>query len=815
MTKSVCIHCHFYQPPRENPWLEAIEFQDSAVPFHDWNERISAECYNPNGTSRILDEQGWVVRLSNNYSRISFNFGPTLLAWMEQHDKSAYQAMLDGDRDSLKRFNGHGAAIAQGYNHIIMPLANKRDKITQVRWGLYDFERRFSRKAEAMWLPETAVDTETLEVLAAHGMKFVILAPRQAHAVRSLDDVSAGWRDVSDESIDPHYPYLISLPSGATIAAFFYDGPISRVVAFEGMLNNGEVFANRLLGAFDAKGKEPQIVHIATDGESYGHHHRHGDMALAYALDVIEKDKHAALTTYSAFLDANPPRFEVRLHENSSWSCVHGVERWRNDCGCNSGGKPGWNQKWRKPLRKSLDMLRDLYERPYEDFMAQYTDDPWGMRDGYIAVIADRSDDSRAAFFAQWLKKNVDYRDETLARKLLKALEVQRNLLLMYTSCGWFFDEVSGIETVQNLQYAARAIELAKDVFGIDGEPGFLEMLQAIPSNIPSLDNGRTVYDRHAKPARVDMHKIAAHLAVGALFSERIKDGSLYCYDYEWHATEKRQSGRSTLIAARLSIFSQVTRDRQDVEFCMIHMGDHNIVIGVRDSADANSFDDMVRDFTRVFGRGDLARSLRLLERYFGLQLYSLNDLFRDQQRQAVDFLYGQTLEAVESQFNAIYEQHYPAMCYLSDASATLPPVLSHIARFVQNNRIIQGLTRENISPDEIERTVAEARDWGIELDVPAINRAYYRALRRLFRLARVHPEDRREWDRLEALLEVQHVLPFPADIGPVQNSFLNWVAKNIPGEYADNAEVLASVRRMAGLLQVRLPQLDAVSAAA
>ncbi|HEX6178101.1 MAG TPA: glycoside hydrolase, partial [Thermoanaerobaculia bacterium] len=327
MDRFVTIHGHFYQPPRENPWLEGVETQDSAKPYHDWNERITAECYEPNATSRILDPRERILRIVNNYASISFNFGPTLLSWLAERAPDTYAAILDGDRLSRNRFSGHGSALAQAYNHIILPLANERDKRTQVRWGLRDFESRFGRRPEGMWLPETAVDVATLEALAAEGIAFTILAPHQALRTRKVGEKS--WTNANG-SLDPTMPYLIYLPSGRTIAIFFYDGPISRAVAFEQLLARGEALAHRLTGAFDPSRKHAQIVHIATDGETYGHHHRFGDMALAYALQYIEKEKLARLTNYGEFLEMHPPTHEVEIAEDTAWSCAHGVERWRS-----------------------------------------------------------------------------------------------------------------------------------------------------------------------------------------------------------------------------------------------------------------------------------------------------------------------------------------------------------------------------------------------------------------------------------------------------------------------------------------------------
>src|SRR5690606_20342895 len=309
LEKYICIHGHFYQPPRENAWLEVIEVQDSAHPYHDWNERISAECYAPNTASRILNEKGVIKNIINNYSKISFNFGPTLLSWMEGHDPETYQAILEADRQSQKIFDGHGSAMAQVYNHMILPLANSRDKETQIIWGIKDFEHRFKRKPEGMWLAETAVDSESLELLAKHGIKFTVLAPRQAKAVREIGETA--WTSVDTSTLDTRRPYLHKLKSGNSIVLYFYDGDISQGVAFNGLLNDGKKFAHRLIDSFDNQLTEPQLVHMATDGETYGHHHKHGDMALAFALDYIEKQKNCHLTNYAQFLTKFPPTYEA------------------------------------------------------------------------------------------------------------------------------------------------------------------------------------------------------------------------------------------------------------------------------------------------------------------------------------------------------------------------------------------------------------------------------------------------------------------------------------------------------------------------
>jgi len=435
MEQWICIHGHFYQPPRENPWLEDIEIQDSAYPYQNWNERIAAECYAPNAASRILDGEGKIIKIANNYARISFNFGPTLLNWLRFREPSAYREILEADQLSKKYFNGHGSAIAQAYNHLILPLASRRDKETQIKWGIQDFVFHFGRQPEGMWLPETAVDMESLELMAEHGIKFVILAPHQAKRARKIGD--ATWKEIGPGGINPLVPYQVYLPSNRkSLAVFFYHGPVSHAVAFENLLDNGERFARRLLSGFSSAGPAAQLVSIATDGETYGHHHHHGDMALSYALNFMQQQDGIRLTNYGEFLEHYPPTWEVEIRDDTSWSCVHGVERWRSNCGCNSGGRPGWSQSWRTPLRLAFDWLRDTLTSQYEANARLFLKDPWTARNAYISVLLQRNEETREAFLAEQAIRPLNPAEQITVFKLL---ELQRNLMLMYTSCGWFF----------------------------------------------------------------------------------------------------------------------------------------------------------------------------------------------------------------------------------------------------------------------------------------------------------------------------------------------------------------------------------------
>lgn len=503
MERYICVHGHFYQPPRENPWTGTIEQQESAYPYHDWNERITAECYTPNASSSILDSNDRIAQTVNNYTKISFNFGPTLLSWMERHKPDLYQAILDADRLSRERFSGYGSAMAQVYNHMIMPLANKRDKKTQVIWGIKDFQKRFARSPEGMWLPETAVDLESLEILAELGIRFTILAPRQARKVKKIG--AGEWQDVSGGRIDPTMAYLCYLPSGRSINVFLYDGLISLDVAFGDLLNNGETFAKKLLDAFSNQRDWPQLVHIATDGETYGHHRRHGDMALAYCLHHIESNNLARLTNYGEYLKKYPPTHAVEIVENSSWSCAHGVERWRDDCGCHLGTHPGWTQAWRKPLRETMDWLRDRVATIYDEEATIYLQQPWEARNDYIEVILDRSGERVEEFLQRHARKKLTSEER---KRVFRLLDMQKNAMLIYTSCGWFFDEISGIETLQVMRHAAKAMQLAEELRGIPLEPEYVRMLETAPSNVHG--NGARTYELFVKPARIEPSQAGA-----------------------------------------------------------------------------------------------------------------------------------------------------------------------------------------------------------------------------------------------------------------------------------------------------------------
>jgi alpha-amylase/alpha-mannosidase (GH57 family) len=767
MERYLCIHCHFYQPPRENPWLEAIELQDSAYPYHDWNERITAECYAPNSAARILDSERRIVQIVNNYRRISFNFGPTLLSWLEAKAPEVYAAILAADRESVQRFSGHGSALAQAYNHMILPLASHRDQRTQVGWGIRDFQRRFGRDPEGMWLPETAVDAHTLEVLAEAGIKFTILAPHQAQQVRSLR--RGNWKSVEGSKIDPTRAYVCRLPSGRSIALFFYDGPISHAVAFEGLLSNGEQFANRLLGGFNETRRWAQLMHIATDGETYGHHSPHGDMALAYALHHIESNQLARITNYGEYLAKHPPTHEVEIVENTSWSCVHGISRWREDCGCNSGGRRGWNQQWRGPLRDALDWLRDTVASPYEETARSLLKDPWAARDDYVALVADRSAEARWRFFERHAARTLEPHEIVLA---LKCLELQRHAMLMYTSCGWFFDELTGIETVQVIFYAGRALQLAQELFGDGLERQFLERLAKAGSNLSEPPDGAQLYKKWVGPAMVTLLGVGTHYAISSTFNGYEPHDTIYCYDVDRQDYEVQQTGRARLAVGHAVIRSQITVEGVHITFGVLHFGDHNVNAGVRHFVDQQSYSATLKDLTDAFVHGEMAEVLRGLDRHFTGSNYSLKSLFRDEQRRILKQIMGSVLSEAEASYRGIYEGHASLVRFLADVHMPLPGVLRRTAEFVLNSALRREFQAERLDLERIATLVASTRRDGITLDGAGLGYVLRKRLDRMMETLTSAPRDLTRLREMEAAVKLARSLSFETNLWKVQNGY-------------------------------------------
>jgi alpha-amylase/alpha-mannosidase (GH57 family) len=792
----LCIHSHFYQPPRENPWLESIELQDSAYPYHDWNDRISAECYHPNAAARILDDKDRIIRIVNNFASMSFNVGPTLLSWMEVHAPDVYSLILEANRDSRRRFSGHGNAIAQVYNHMIMPLANTRDKRTQILWGIADFESRYGYRPEGMWLAETAVDMESLELMASNGITFTILSPYQAQT-------SGG------QGIDSERPYKVKLPGGRTIAVFFYNGAVSQAVAFERLLENGERFAQRLVQGFAGAKRDNPLMHIATDGETYGHHHRHGEMALAYAIEYIEQRKLARLTNYGEFLEKFPPSDEVSIVENSAWSCSHGVGRWSRDCGCNTGFHWGWNQEWRGPLRDAYNWLRDTISPVYQELAHKYVEDPWAARDEYIKVLLDQSQQSFDDFLAAHSRGNLKPKQRVELRKLL---EMQRHAMLMYTSCGWFFDDLGGIETVQTMQYAGRALQLFEQASGRRIQDEFLALLAKAQSNDKEKGSGADIYRKQVIPAQVDLQKLAAHYAISSLFEPT--SPRVHCYQCTQVERRESQAGRLRAATGIVQLSSQITGESGEYAFGVVHFGDHNLTGAVTAVSSPDWYNAAEDAFHMAFAAADIPALVRLLDREWGgADAYTLRSLFRDQQRRILREVLEDTLEEVEGAYHRLYDHNLPLMRFLGSMNTPMPAVLQTTAATALNTLLKRSIAQSSPNLKEIGRLLDEAKSARVDLDATTLE---YQLRNRINSAAQIFASSPKNAQLLSHLLDwvkVRKLMPFVIHPWEAQNRcyavyrhhFGKAVKRAAEGDHA-TASWVTQFRELADALGVYVP---------
>ncbi|HXI13246.1 MAG TPA: DUF3536 domain-containing protein [Thermoanaerobaculia bacterium] len=801
----LCIHGHFYQPPRENPWLDAVELEDSAYPYHDWNERITAECYAANGSSRILDRNDTIEKIVNNYSKISFDFGPTLLSWLETRSPETYRAILDADLASQLQFSGHGSAMAQAYNHMILPLANQRDRRTQVIWGIRDFESRFRRKPEGMWLPETAVDTATLEIVADEGIRFVVLEPHQALRKRSIGEHD--WTELQGSEIDPSVPYDVALPSGRKLAAFFYDGPISRAVAFENLLARGEGFAERMAGAFSASRGRAQLVNIATDGETYGHHHRRGDMALAYALDYVEKTGLARLTNYAEFLQLFPPTEQIEVRENTSWSCIHGVERWRSDCGCHTGGAEQWSQRWRGPLRESLDWLRDVIAPLFEQAGQELLADPWAARDRYVDVLLDRSLANVIRFFDENARGPLTPEQRV---RVLELMELQRHTMLMYTSCGWFFNDLSGLETVQILEYAGRAIQLAEKLFDRKVEDDFLERLSEARSNIVERGNGRDIYLKSVKPAAVELSRVAAHYAIDSLFRSYPPVSSVYSYEITREVCDVLEAGRARVMVGRVNVVSTVTRESQRFTFGLMYLGDLHLTGGVR-IYEAEAHEVLRHALSDPLTVTDFTSVMRILETHLGKLTFSMRTVFHDEQRRILASICNATLSEAEAAFRQLHDRYLPLMRYHVELGVPLPKVLSVAAEFDLNLLLRRALENPDLPIDLIDSLMNKVKMENVVVDRTSLSFALKQNLGMMVESLLEGPENLADIQRLEAAVALAKRLPFEVDLWKVQNAYYGLSRATVPllvnrSEQGDSfaSDWLSTYQRLGEKLAIR-----------
>ncbi len=793
MDRYVAIHGHFYQPPRENPWLEEVETEDDAAPFHDWNERITEECYRPNAWARVLDDSGRIVRIVNNYARISFNVGPTLLTWLERHAPDVYAAIRDADGESRDRFGGHGSAIAQPYHHVILPLATAREKETEILWGIRDFRARFGRAPEGMWFPETAVDLETLEIAADAGIRFTVLSPFQATRYRARG--ATDWIGPPPGEIPSTRPYEVHLPNGRAMAAFFYNGSISSDIAFHGLLHSGSELASRLSESFDpARPDEPQLSHVATDGETYGHHHRHGDMALAFALEKLSQRTDLSLTNYAEFLDRYPPTFEAEIHSPSSWSCAHGVERWRGACGCNSGLHPEWNQEWRGPLRDALSALRDELRPRLDGAAADLYRDPRAARLDYVELFRDHTDTRREEFVARRATRALSPPETTRA---LSLLELDRQLEQMFTSCAWFFDELSGVETVQGLRYAARAIHLGEELFGEPFEPAFVDRLARARSNLDEMGDGRAVYEQRVRPGRIGLRNVCAHFALSSLFEEYLDTARIYCYTVRQGGRRISTAGPARLAVGKVDVRSEVTLETARFTYGALYIGGHNLFGGVRPFQSEEAFRTTSEELLAAFERGDIPETVRRVDANFGEATYTLRLLFRDEQRKIVGLLFDSVRDGVEASFRRIYESTAPILRNLADSGASAPTALRAAAEFYLNEQVRRALERRPPEVAEVAVRLRELSRMNLSVDSATIGYAWSRAAEGLIATMGDGPTDIATIRSLRQLTELARAHAVPVDLAALQNRYYELAhgSDRVPGPVGEGETAGADER--------------------
>jgi alpha-amylase/alpha-mannosidase (GH57 family) len=762
----ITVHGHFYQPPRENPYLDAIERQPGAEPYHDWNERIHQECYRPNALARILNERGELIAIVNNYEYLSFNIGATLMNWLERYDREVYERILEGDRQSIERL-GKGNAIAQVYNHIIMPLANERDKYTQIRWGIADFRSRFHRQPEGMWLAETAVDYPTLEVLVAEGIRFIILAPSQAERCRPIptaDNPHPEWHEVGGSQIDPTRPYRCYLkptltpapdslsthhfsrrppsqseiphPNAPHIDIFFYDGPISRDIGFSDVLSSSQHLAGRLGQAVRGDHRPAQLIAVATDGETFGHHKGGTEKCLAYSFTEEFPHRNWTVTNFAHYLSISSTTWEVELKPISAWSCAHGVDRWQDDCGCAGGG--GWHQKWRRPLRDALNWLRDQLIPIYETAGSKFFADPWAARDDYIQVIRDRSLENVNHFLRKHSGRELDAIERVDA---LRLLEMQRHALLMFTSCGWFFEEISRPEGVQILRYAARALELAADVAGIYLETEFIQHLALAPSNVDFFKTGAEVYRQQVMTDQISLEQVTAHYAMSSLFTAFPREAQVYCYHAHQIDYQMQRMGSLSLAVGQVQLASDITQEKQVFVFAVFHLGGWDFHCSIQPFGGRRSYTMLKERLFAVLEEASAAQAILEMVRLFGDQSFSLRDLFAEERHRIMRLLSQETLTRLDQLYSQVYRDNYGVLMAFHRDELIVPAELQVAAEVALGHRCLMAARTLEVDHwdgnlglttlAELEAIAMEASQLRVKLHIPEVKQIVERLLLR------------------------------------------------------------------------------------
>jgi len=726
------IHGHFYQPPRDNPWTERIDRQESAAPYHDWNERIAAECYLPNARSRRLDGYGRILTLVNNYGHISFNFGPTLLDWIEKHYPELHGQIVEADVRSADRLGGHGNAIAQVYNHIIMPLASRRDQETQIRWGVHDFRRRFGREPAGIWLAETAINESTLELLIDFGFRFVILSPFQADRIRPL--TGGEYLDVSSGNIPTGMPYRCfgarkKRSRKRFIDIFFYDAQLSTEVSFNHLCRSGDALADAVVDAYGRTGGD--LVTIATDGEIYGHHEPFADMALAYLIEKGASERGIEMTNFPSYLDSHEPGFSVQIKrggagEGTAWSCSHGVGRWKEDCGCSTGAPEGWNQEWRSPLRKGLDNLRNELAARFEKEGVRILVDPWKARDDYIEIIEKRSSGAAARFVRD--RALVESGDDDIARGV-SLLEAQRNSQLMFTSCGWFFNDISGIETTQLMKYAARALELAGGKDREKLESLLLAELEKAVSNVGKYGTGADLYMQEKKYSSVDAGFLAGQFVLARHLECPGASPEIFGYEFVVIEEDSIEFDDESIRMGQFQMTSPYSLEQEQFAYALILGPPARVVCMVRESG-SDEYEGLRASLDVLPEESDRKEIIRKFVELFGGHVFAMRDLFPEDREKILGKLAARQVDGLEERLEQLYLEDRDMLRLFGETGITAPPVIRVPAETVLSRRLARELASWERKLDPaglkgVKAVLAEADFYGVSLDKSEVSRMF------------------------------------------------------------------------------------------
>ena len=794
-------HGHFYQPPRENPWTDEVEREPSARPYHDWNERIDAECYAANGAARVHDEHGRILRIVNNYEHVSFNFGPTLLKWMERNDTLTLDRIVEADRRSAARRNGHGNAVAQAYNHMILALADDRDQRTQVRWGIAEFEHRFGRRPEALWLAETAANHDVLEVLMDEGLRYAILAPLQAGRVRP--GAKSPWQDVRGGRVDPSRAYRVRHRDDPEreLAVFFYDGPLAQSVSFGGALDDGKNLARHAESAFDGGRQHSQLIHLAVDGETAGHHVGYGNLALVWAMEHEIPSHGFRVTNYGEFLDDHPAEWEAELDEGpygegTSWSCAHGVGRWIRDCSCRIDPGAPSQQRWRGPLRRALDLIRDHGREFYLEQSQELLHDPWAARDDFVALLLDTDPARRGEFFARHAARDLS---DDERRRVLGLLEMQHQCLLMYTSCGWFFDDIGGIETVQILRYAARALDLWEELGGESCREAFEAELARARSNDPRRGNGADVFRRDALAVRVTPEQIVAHLAMASLVEPPPEHGRLALHRFERRSYHLRERDDLRLVTGHFVLEHVRTARRTELQVVMLHTGALDFVTMVA-PFDPAVFESTQDHLHREFENHD-ADSLRAaVEALEGARRFGATDLLEAGRQDLLQVIFHEVLDRFSAVYSELYEENRELLASLHRMGMELPDELRAATSFTLRKRFEREFLEhaDATDPRSHARAIQVVRDAlvrDVRLDSPVVRRHVERMLEERLRALGQTAADagvdgvESLVRHIEELLDTADELRLTLDHGSAQIAFHDALLDPAPARGAEGIE--------------------------